>query len=160
MVCIDFLLRVSFNEFTTNNKNYEFPELTFLSKTKQVEPVDKLLYASFDIPKKDVPKPNLEQAVKVEKPLDLGIGKQKEIEQNGSLSNLFSGNNESTLVGVFFSGESFAIVAIKDLATNQITLKKIKHHDTFFGYRVDSINVKSINLSRDAQKIELKLFTK
>jgi len=88
-----------------------------------------------------------------------GLKAEQEAAQSGALNKVFNKESALTLKGVFNAGNAFAVVAITNLRTGQVDIKKYKQGDGVLDYKVTKITSKSIHLQKQSQKIELLLFT-
>ena len=88
-----------------------------------------------------------------------GLKAEQEAAQSGALNKVFNKESTLTLKGVFNAGNAFAVVAITNLRTGQVDIKKYKQGDAVLDYKVTKITSKSIHLQKQSQKIELLLFT-
>jgi len=158
VLIFDLATRVLFQDVENVNKDIALPSLEFQTKTAAIAKDVWSMYSQYDIAK---PKPKLPEVVKKETvsiPKVIGIGIDKENQQNGRLNNLFFGENKISLSGIFSNDARFAIVKIHNLSNKTDKLKKIQQGQMLFDYQVNQINTKSIKLLRNAQVVELKLF--
>jgi hypothetical protein len=88
-----------------------------------------------------------------------GLKAEQEAAQSGAVNKVFNKENTLTLKGVFNAGDAFAVVAITNLRTTKVDIKKYKQGDEVLDYKVTKITSKSIHLQKQSQKIELLLFT-
>jgi hypothetical protein len=158
VLIFDLATRVLFQDVENVNKDIALPSLEFQTKTAAIAKDVWSMYSQYDIVK---PKPKLPEVVKkavIPIPKVIGIGIDKENQQNGRLNNLFFGENKISLSGIFSNDARFAIVKIHNLSNKADKLKKIQQGQMLFDYQVNQINTKSIKLLRNAQVVELKLF--
>lgn len=162
VLIFDLATRILFQDIENVNKDIALPSLEFQTKTAAIAKDVWSMYSQYDIVKpKPKPKPKQPEAVKKETvaiPKVVGIGIDKENQQNGRLNNLFFGENKISLSGIFSNDVRFAIVKIHNLSNKTDKLKKIQQGQMLFDYQVNQINTKSIKLLRNAQAVELKLF--
>lgn len=158
-IFFDMLLRLNTNTDNTQSNAIELPIINTAVNRKSSQDIVSL-YSQFDIEKTITAKNDKDMLAVTTPKKKLGIGLTKEAQQNGTLVNLYFGENKVTLTGIFSSEERFAVVTITPLANKSISVKRLSENQSLFDYTVKAINKKSIDLTRNNQKIKLKLFTK
>ncbi|MBL4941381.1 MAG: hypothetical protein JKY81_06900 [Colwellia sp.] len=164
--CFIALLFIFFDVFFRLNASHNDPQISKIqlpvisnitSGNRAIQDVVSL-YALFDVEKTTVAKKVDDTALAPKK--ELGIGLSKEAQQSGTLTRLYFGENSLSLTGIFSSERRFAVVTITHLANKSVSVKKLRKNQKLFDYTVEAINKKSIDLTRNNQKIKLKLFKK
>lgn len=158
ILIIDVFTRVFISTMPNDLTELSLPSLNIITENKTKVTDVLTLYSQFDVVKIKQPVKETIKKPVITKKKKLGIGTDKENQQNGSLTSLYFGENKVTLSGIFSSDSRFAVVKINKLADKKLLLKKVKKSQKLFDYTVNEINAKSIKLSRNDQVIELKLF--
>ena len=158
-IIVDVFFRISQSEPNIGSATLDLPVINNIEQQHQKNIDIVSLYKKFDVIEKQQPTKQIKTVVPKVKE-KLGIGEENEQQQNGTLTNLYFGENNITLSGVFSNGEYFAVVAIRKLADNSVKIIKLFKNQKLFDYTVTAINHKSINLTRNNQKIKLNLFEK
>lgn len=145
------------------NLNFDLPKLTF-ENNEVSQAVVSLYQSEFD--KKEQLKREQEQKavakkVEVEKPepKKFGLTEQQEASQKGKLTTLFSGEETIILKGIFSGDSNFAIMHIKNLRTNKVTVKKLVIGQSILGYNLNKLSDKSASLQKGENTVELSLFS-
>jgi len=110
------------------------------------------LYTTYDISKRKTP---VEQASINKK---VGLTPEEQKNQHGKLNEFYIGDYTYSLLGIFQESHSFAVLAQKNIITNENKEIVVVLHQYLAPYKVTKITDAIIEFTLDQQRIELSLF--